>query len=437
MVPWGGGGVCRLLFDVHQMMSPWPWSLYSRSPLSSRPQRLGSGGDATPCEDTREDFGLPLELLSTAYFCRVVFLICVVAWCATSLAGRQHARSSRESRDSCFQLPDLLGKVHGQRVTPCGRAGPRVSGARASGIVEISGASHWCTRQRHCGNAGTKGSTHKRATPAGRPTQETAGTNPKNWTGAVNCFSSLTGPSRPSVSGPSRCQRPPAWNAVRHPQVRPRAVFLWASSCAVSCYLPWLLFSCSLPALRHSHSAARSPCVPCCGNLLWAVRGWRPVQVVWTETHKNSRRAQRMFLQPGLVLAVLYVLAGLQRRYERCALCFASPVVLRQFDFLWPCPSLCLSSSALHLWVLRPFPPDCRALCQCAPSKAPAACGQSAYPQQVPHVLYTLTRGVAEDVRIEWLPQNISAPLSSSGVWLYSVFMGGSILPKRLRRAVL
>ena len=34
------------------------WSLYSDNPLSSQPQPLGSGGDATPCEDTREDFGL-------------------------------------------------------------------------------------------------------------------------------------------------------------------------------------------------------------------------------------------------------------------------------------------------------------------------------------------------------------------------------------------
>ena len=34
------------------------WSLYSDGPLSSRPQPLGSVGDDTPCEDTREDFGL-------------------------------------------------------------------------------------------------------------------------------------------------------------------------------------------------------------------------------------------------------------------------------------------------------------------------------------------------------------------------------------------
>ena len=35
-----------------------PWSLCNDGPLSSWPQPLGRGGDATPCEDTREDFGL-------------------------------------------------------------------------------------------------------------------------------------------------------------------------------------------------------------------------------------------------------------------------------------------------------------------------------------------------------------------------------------------
>ena len=32
-------------------------SLYSSRPWSCRPQPLGSGGDATPCEDTRQDQG--------------------------------------------------------------------------------------------------------------------------------------------------------------------------------------------------------------------------------------------------------------------------------------------------------------------------------------------------------------------------------------------
>ena len=44
------------LYALHQMLSLC--SLYSNSPMSSRPQPLGRVGDDTPCEDTREDFGL-------------------------------------------------------------------------------------------------------------------------------------------------------------------------------------------------------------------------------------------------------------------------------------------------------------------------------------------------------------------------------------------
>ena len=43
-------------YAVRQMLSLC--SMYSNSPLSSRPQPLGRVGDDTPCEDTREDFGL-------------------------------------------------------------------------------------------------------------------------------------------------------------------------------------------------------------------------------------------------------------------------------------------------------------------------------------------------------------------------------------------
>ena len=38
---------------------------------------------------------------------------------------------------------------------------------------------HWCAYQRRCGNAGSLVSTHRRATPRGRPSRGTAGTNPK------------------------------------------------------------------------------------------------------------------------------------------------------------------------------------------------------------------------------------------------------------------
>ena len=52
-----GNGVPRLLlllYAVHQVLSLL-LSLYSSGPWSCRPQPLGSGGDATPCEDTRQE----------------------------------------------------------------------------------------------------------------------------------------------------------------------------------------------------------------------------------------------------------------------------------------------------------------------------------------------------------------------------------------------
>ena len=47
------GGAGRLLYAVHQVLSLW--SLYRCGSWSPRPQPLGSGGDTTPCEDTRGD----------------------------------------------------------------------------------------------------------------------------------------------------------------------------------------------------------------------------------------------------------------------------------------------------------------------------------------------------------------------------------------------
>ena len=52
-----------------------PWSLYSDSPLSSRPQPRESGGDTTPCEDTRGDHELSFN------FSHQVLLQCVVFKC--------------------------------------------------------------------------------------------------------------------------------------------------------------------------------------------------------------------------------------------------------------------------------------------------------------------------------------------------------------------
>ena len=57
----------------------------------------------------------------------------------------------------------------------------------------------------------------------GRPTQASAGTNPR--TGQAPCyFLSLAGPPCSLVSGPNACRRSLAWYAVPHSQVQPRAV---------------------------------------------------------------------------------------------------------------------------------------------------------------------------------------------------------------------
>ena len=66
------GAVCAFP-TVHQMLSLW--SLYRCSPWSSRPQPLGSGGDTTPCEDTRGDHELSFN------FNHQVLLQCVVFKC--------------------------------------------------------------------------------------------------------------------------------------------------------------------------------------------------------------------------------------------------------------------------------------------------------------------------------------------------------------------
>ena len=55
---WRGFAPLRCTSDAVTLTFVSLCSLYSSSPLSSRPQPLESGGDVAPCEDTREDFGL-------------------------------------------------------------------------------------------------------------------------------------------------------------------------------------------------------------------------------------------------------------------------------------------------------------------------------------------------------------------------------------------
>ena len=49
-------------FLIRLTSDTFPWSLYRCSPLSSWPQPLGSGGDATPRKVTREERGSPFKL---------------------------------------------------------------------------------------------------------------------------------------------------------------------------------------------------------------------------------------------------------------------------------------------------------------------------------------------------------------------------------------
>ena len=69
-----GDGCASSLFFAHSVQQILSlWSLCSFSPRSSRPQPLGSGGDVTPCEDTREDHGLLFNFDKQVLLQSVVF----------------------------------------------------------------------------------------------------------------------------------------------------------------------------------------------------------------------------------------------------------------------------------------------------------------------------------------------------------------------------
>ena len=226
---------------------------------------------------------------------------------------------------------------------------------------------------------GPRGSTRKRAG------QLLQGDQPKNWrgdrpkkrraptTGTALHFLSLTGLSRPSVSGPSRCRR--VAGVVRC------ATSTGTSACCFS--LVFLLCRLVLSAVASvlvfpTCSALATPTVllGLHGFLVVAISkrpfaGGDVCRFFGLKRRKTAADRSGCSFSPVLCWpcparpTVVSVLAGLQRRYEWCTLCFVSPVMLRQFDCLTPLGSQ-------------------------------AACGQSAYSQQVPHVLYTFTRGVVE-----------------------------------------
>ena len=147
-----------------------PWSLYSDGPLSPRPQPLESGGDAAPCEDTREDFGLSLELLATTFCCRVAFK------CRPMRTKRSQVRptSGDPGVAQCAQKRhfSLQGRVSCRDPT----VPMRVSDAAVAGGWQFHPVTlaHGCKEQQS--GVATQ---HRRAHPARATNPRTGGHRPK------------------------------------------------------------------------------------------------------------------------------------------------------------------------------------------------------------------------------------------------------------------
>ena len=77
----GNGGIRRLLYAVHQMLSFC--SVFGDSARSSRPQPMASRRDAAPCEVSREERGLSFNFLAP----RSVAGCFLRSWCALSPKG--------------------------------------------------------------------------------------------------------------------------------------------------------------------------------------------------------------------------------------------------------------------------------------------------------------------------------------------------------------
>ena len=178
-----------------------PWSLYSDGPLSSRPQPLGSGGDAAPCEDTREDFGLSLYLPATS---------AVAVW----LLSVRPMRAKRSQVMSTSGDPDVA-------IAPCGASRPMsrrdpavpVRGVRRCSCsrvaipsrdpgIRLQGAAEWCYHSRQAGTP-RKGDQPKdwRATDP-----KTSGLQPEDWTGRGYIFT-LSAPTCSSWTLAVLCPR--------------------------------------------------------------------------------------------------------------------------------------------------------------------------------------------------------------------------------------
>ena len=85
--------------------------------------------DDTPCEDTREDFGLSVQVLSTTYRCRVVFLL--------SVAGTLWLNEGAREVWSKTCSPTPLRKCNVSRGT-AGNTGSRDPGKARPAVPEVT-----------------------------------------------------------------------------------------------------------------------------------------------------------------------------------------------------------------------------------------------------------------------------------------------------------
>ena len=155
-VPWGDGGVCRLMYDVHQTLSFC--SLYSGSPLSSWPQPRRSDGDVAPRWDTREDFGLHFFIFPPP---RVAWwlLMCRCQLCNKTAVASVRAGGRFKSHVESGLSVVVEWRHHSEQAGTPRRATKRllrqVQTPDPRGTMADQPRRYWCTYQQHCGNAGS------------------------------------------------------------------------------------------------------------------------------------------------------------------------------------------------------------------------------------------------------------------------------------------
>ena len=146
-------------FPVHQTWSLQ--SLYSYGPWSCRPQPLGSGGDATPCEDPRQEHGPQFKCVAGCLFNgspHVVFFGCgchvpALACRAREVPSRPRHVQSFNGRRAHAQRwkpnapePEHMGRVRGvprrsELHSPSASSVRDVVGCSAGGLCQVKQSS--------------------------------------------------------------------------------------------------------------------------------------------------------------------------------------------------------------------------------------------------------------------------------------------------------